>query len=537
MNHANPPLRWGGLVLALLVMLPSCGKDEETFEYQTWTAEPMDLRITIRQKGEIEARDPVAVKNPIEGRPILLEVVPEGSHVKKGDFLFELDVSSQKDKLLQQKIQVNNAQQALFNAEKQLEIQKAQNESDTKKAELDILFAELDLEQYNKGDLPQQREEFSAAITLAFEELKRQQDVLKWSEVLAKKGFISNDKLESDRLAVKRREIDRDLNKKKLSVLEQFTARKRKRELVENLAEAKRELKRVSARAEAALAQKKSDLDNRKALFDLETKKLQKLQFMIEHNVVNAPREGIVIYGREGRGRESKPIEPGSTLREGQTIVFIPDMDKVLVDVDVHESSIHLVRLGMPVIVTTDTGETLRGVVEKVATVADSQSWYRNPDLKVYSTKVTVDNKDGSLKPGMNCYAEIIIDDLKDVVALPVQAVQDNGLNTYCWIKKDGEPVLTQVEVGLHNDEFIEIKSGVKAGDEVYLAKPKGAETPPTPNTKDLAAKRGRRRMNRQPSTKEAPGKMRPRKGGKRPGGRHSGTRPRGVGTGSPGSQ
>ncbi len=526
------PLRRGWLLLALLVMLPACGKDEEEFEYQTWTAEPMDLRITIRQKGEIEARDPVAVKNPIEGRPILLDVVPEGAHVKKGDFLFELDVSSQKDKLLQQKILVNNAQQALFNAEKQLEIQKAQNESDIKKAELDVLFAELDLEQYNKGDLPQQKEQLTAEITLAFEELKRQQDVLKWSEVLAEKGFISNDKLESDRLAVKRREIDRDLNQKKLSVLEQFTARKKKRELLENLAEAKRELKRVTARAEAALAQKKSDLDNRKALFELETKKLDKLEFMIEHNVVNAPREGIVIYGREGRGRESKPIEPGSTLREGQTIVFIPDMDKVLVDVDVHESSIHLVRLGMPVIVTTDTGETLRGVVEKVATVADSQSWYRNPDLKVYSTKVTVDNKDGSLKPGMNCYAEIIVDDLKDVVALPVQAVQDNGLNTYCWVKRDGKPVLTEVEVGLHNNEFIEIKSGVEAGDEVYLAKPKGAEDPPIPDTKDLAAKRGKRRMNRQPSTKGKPAHgpaTRPRGAGKgRPGGR---------GAGRPGSQ
>ncbi|MCA9319998.1 MAG: efflux RND transporter periplasmic adaptor subunit, partial [Planctomycetes bacterium] len=269
----------------------------------------------------------------------------------------------------------------------------------------------------------------------------------------------------------------------KLNVLDQYTSRKRKRELEENVAETRRELERVKARSEAALAQKKGEVSNREAQFELEKKKQEKLEYMLERNIVYAERDGVVLYGREGRGRDSKPIEPGTTLREGQTVVMLPDMERVLVDVDVHESSVHMVSLGMPVIVTTDTGETMQGVIESVATLADSQSWYRNPDLKVYSTKVTIENRDQKLKPGMNCSAEIIVKQLEDVLALPVQCVRSNGLKSYCWVKRDGKAVLTEIETGLHNHEMVNVTSGIQDGDEVFLAKPADAEDMPLPAT------------------------------------------------------
>ncbi|MEE9394329.1 MAG: efflux RND transporter periplasmic adaptor subunit [Planctomycetota bacterium] len=469
---------WIALFLSV-TFLASCGDQEENFEFQTQTVKRQDLRISIRQKGTIEARNPFKVLNPIPGKSVILELVREGTAVEVGDLLFTLDVNDAEEKLLQQEISTSNAEQALFNAEKQLEIQKQQNESDVKKAELTVLFAELDQKQYLRGDLPREEGERSADITLAEEELKRAADTVKWSRELAEKGYISKDKLESDELAVKRGKINVTLSDKKLDVLKEYTSKKRVVELESNLEEAKREVLRVRAKVAAELAKKINEVKAKTGQHKLEVIKLERLKKQVSNNRVVAERAGIVIYGREGSRRESKPVEPGSTVREGQTIVEIPDMSQVRVDVDVHESWVEQVKLNMPVIIATDTGEVIQGGIESIASVPDSQSWYRNPDLKVYSTKVTIDNPGMRLRPGMNCAAEIIIEDLINVLVLPVQAVHSNGPQSFCYVKIDGEPVLREIQIGAHNDELVNVLGGVGEGDEVFLAVPPDSERIP----------------------------------------------------------
>ena len=75
------------LTTALLAaLLAACG-EEETFEYQTQAVRRGHLRISVKQKGSIEARDPVRVTNPLEGNSTILWIIPEGETVKKGDKL------------------------------------------------------------------------------------------------------------------------------------------------------------------------------------------------------------------------------------------------------------------------------------------------------------------------------------------------------------------------------------------------------------------------------------------------------------------
>ncbi|MEZ6197247.1 MAG: efflux RND transporter periplasmic adaptor subunit [Planctomycetota bacterium] len=473
------------LALAVLgLTLPGCSEEKEKFEYQSTKVKKSDLRIYIRQKGEIQSSDPVSVVNPLPGRPILLSIVEEGTLVKKGDKLFDIDVNDAQDRLLQQNISTSSAEQALFKAEQDLEIEIQQNESDVKKAELDVLFAELDRKQYLEGDLPREIEEHESDIKLSEEELKRAKDTLTWSRRLAEKGYISGDKLESDELSVKRNQIQVRLNQLKKDVLDEYTSTKRKEELRSNLEEAKRELKRVQAKTAASLAQRQNEVKSRKAQYEFEVAKLEKIKNEVTNNVVYSPADGYVVYAREGGRRDAKPIEAGSQLREGQVVCTIPNMDRVKVDVDVHESWVQKVAVGMPVLITTDTGALLQGEVERIASVPDSQSWYRNPDLKVYSTEVTVENPGGVLRPGMNCAAEIILAQLEDVVNIPVQSVYSNGQKTFCYVKKsDGKAELREIEVGNHNGEMIHVKGGLEVGEDIYLALPHDAPSLPLAET------------------------------------------------------
>jgi hypothetical protein len=182
-------------------------------------------------------------------------------------------------------------------------------------------------------------------------------------------------------------------------------------------------------------------------------------------------------------------------------------MTKVQVDVGVHESWVQQITIGLPVVISTDTGQTLDGRIESIASVPDSQSWYRNPDLKVYSTKVTIENKDGKLRPGMNCQAEIIVEEIMNVLSLPVQAVHSNGEFNFCYIRTDEGSKLTKIDIGKHNGQRVVVKSGISEGDDVYLAVPAGAESIPTRARAKPRTRRAPSTTASKKSTPETPGR------------------------------
>ncbi len=103
-----------------------------------------------------------------------------------------------------------------------------------------------------------------------------------------------------------------------------------------------------------------------------------------------------------------------------------------------------------------------------------------------------VDGTHDWLKPGMSVKLEIITDELKDVIKIPLQCVMVDLAQTVVYAKRDGKPVRQIVETGGFNDEFIEITSGVKEGELVFLSKPfveaKAKESRP-PAKKTEAAK------------------------------------------------
>src|SRR5207249_2198797 len=116
------------------------------------------------------------------------------------------------------------------------EIQKNQNESDLRKAGLDVDFARLDLDKYLGaeiaakaaalekgttddgvralsaeaalgGEALQQLRKLRSDIDLAREEVKRAESKLQWTEKLLEKGYVSKEEHEADRLALKRQQV------------------------------------------------------------------------------------------------------------------------------------------------------------------------------------------------------------------------------------------------------------------------------------------------------------------------------------------
>ena len=108
-----------------------------------------------------------------------------------------------------------------------------------------------------------------------------------------------------------------------------------------------------------------------------------------------------------------------------------------------------------------------------VGLLPDSQNRWLNPDLKVYLTTVTIEGTNTWLKPGMSAKVEIFVDHLDDVVYVPVQSIVAGNGRQYCFVAGSfNKPERREVQIGEFNDEFIEVKKGLKEGERVLLNPP-----------------------------------------------------------------
>jgi multidrug resistance efflux pump len=145
MNAAQARLR----LLALAALLAACGGDAAgapTQDPDQFTVKKDDLPITVRENAELQALRETIVRSEVEGQSTVIFIVPEGTQVKQGEKLVELDVSELVEKRANQGIAVGKAEAALVQARKEQEILQKQLTTNLNTAAANLRIAELDLE-------------------------------------------------------------------------------------------------------------------------------------------------------------------------------------------------------------------------------------------------------------------------------------------------------------------------------------------------------------------------------------------------------
>jgi len=422
------------------------------------------LRISVTESGTIKAREQVILKSEVEGRTSILWLIPEGTRVKEGELLVELDASQLVDNRIDQQIIVQNAEAAFIGAHENLAVVENQAQSDIDLAELTLKFAEQDRKKYLEGEYPNLLTEAQAQITLADQELKRALETLEWSQKLFDEKYISATELQKDKLAAKRAELDLDLAKNNRNLLEKYTYQRDLDQLESDVKQATMALERTKRKASADVAQAKADLKAKESEHNRQQDKLKKTEEQIEKTKIFAPADGLVIYAtsaRSGGWRSSRePMDVGQDVLERQELIYLPTTSSANAEVDIHEAKLKKVQVGLPAIITVDAlpGRSFVGSVARIAPLPDPQSMWLNPDLKVYNTEVYLDSNDSSLRTGMSCKAEIIAQQYENELYIPLQAVLRVGgePTVYVVSGKTFEP--RRVEIGLDNNRMVRIE-------------------------------------------------------------------------------
>ncbi len=105
-----------------------------------------DLPITVKEPGELQAVRETSVRSDVEGQATILYLIPEGSTVKTGEKLFELDVSEVVEKRANQKITVEKARNAWEQARTAAEILEKELTTKLNSAASQLRIAEMELE-------------------------------------------------------------------------------------------------------------------------------------------------------------------------------------------------------------------------------------------------------------------------------------------------------------------------------------------------------------------------------------------------------
>lgn len=327
------------------------------------------------------------------------------------------------------------------------------------------------------GEAEQKLRQLSNELLLHKSEQAVARQSLDASEQLFSKKFIPKTTLENDKVNFDKAVLAVQTADTSLDLFKKYDFPKQSQLFLSAFEETLKKFQRTlrANRARMAQAESKYQTARRRYLVELERK--ENLERQAAACIMRATEPGLVSYGSKDANSQyrAEQIEEGAAVRFRQTILTIPNMDEMGVRVAVHESQVKKVRIGQTCRITVDAepGKTLTGVVAELAVLPDSTSSRYTPNLKVYPANIHIDGTHDWLKPGMNAKVEIQVNELDDILVVPVQSIEVENDHYYTYMRNGSKLERREVKTGGFNDEFIEIKSGLNSGDQVALAIPK----------------------------------------------------------------
>lgn len=228
----------------------------------------------------------------------------------------------------------------------------------------------------------------------------------------------------------------------------------------------------------------------------------------LDYYKITSPIDGVIT---------KIDFKVGDSIKSGDEVCDISDPTQMQFDMPIDELDIAKIIIGQKTNVTVDAlpDTSITPVLGEVSKIAVQGTYVSG--VTTFPVTIKVDDNLDKLKGGMNANAEVIVNNLKDVLYVPIEAITKVGDKSFVWVKNSGtgnggnttnpssksksstntktktgsvssiaksaasssssskttnyyeNAVKKEVEVGANNDTFIEIKSGLSEGEEVIL--------------------------------------------------------------------
>lgn len=377
--------------------------------------EPSIIYKQVSYNGKFEPGQQVSIAPKLSGT-VTSTYKDVGDSVKTGDKLFTLDDTDVKLSIKQAQAQVDSANIAVTQAENsKLSITGAQYKQ---------TLLQLDSTMEN---LQNQIDSANDAVDIA-------ETTYNNSKTLYDSGVMSKVEFDQAELSYTQALNQVEALKAQLKQAKQSYELTKSITIDENL-----------GTAEIGVQQAKAALDSAKL-------SLESAQKNLDYITPTTPISGVV---------STKNIAEDQITSAGSVAYIISNIDSVMATINVTENVINKISIGDALEVTVDSlGQVFEGKVTQINPIADQTS--------TYPVKITIDNPDNLIKPGMFCDVTIITDGAFDTIVVPREALLRDMDQSYVYtVDVFGVVSAKYVETGIDNGDNIQILSGLEVGDRV----------------------------------------------------------------------
>lgn len=247
----------------------------------------------------------------------------------------------------------------------------------------------------------------------------------------------------------------------------------------------KKEIQLNLEKANIALERAQSQIENRKKIQNEEIgqkmlairqaqAELDDSYKTLEMLTLTAPTPGIAIIRRNWSSDTKFQI--GDQVWSGQPMIELPDLNALKADVNINEVDISKITKGLSVQIRPDafSDSVYTGSVLSVANLAINKD--NRSKIKVFPVEIAIDGGKNNLMPGLTVSCRLIIDQIPDVLSIPLEALFREGVSDFVYIKSGNSFKKKEIKTGQQNTDFIIVTEGLDEGDLVALTNPFAAE-------------------------------------------------------------
>lgn len=205
---------------------------------------------------------------------------------------------------------------------------------------------------------------------------------------------------------------------------------------------------------QAKLQASDSLVEATKSQYDVAVLGLEKVKDMLNDSTIKSPIDGVIT---------GVNVESGEMMSAASSAITVVDMDSVYVEMNITETIINELFVGQSVDVKINAiDQVLMGKIDRISPVADSRT-------NLYPVRVYLDNDDFKIKPGMFAKIDFKIDYKESVLRIPSESVVAKGTSMYVYVANGDVAVEKQIEVGIDSGDYVEVLSGINAGDKLIV--------------------------------------------------------------------
>ncbi|MDR2843057.1 MAG: HlyD family efflux transporter periplasmic adaptor subunit [Candidatus Symbiothrix sp.] len=243
----------------------------------------------------------------------------------------------------------------------------------------------------------------------------------------------------------------------------------------------KKEIRLNLDMADIALVQAAEQIDNRIKIQKEEIKqknldiaqargRLQEAHETLNKLFVTTPSPGIAIISKSWSS--GNKFQVGDQCWSGFPIIQLPDLSQLKATVHINEVDIAKITKGLKVEIKPDafSDSIFTGVVNAVANLAINKDGSNK--IKVFPVEILVSKPNPNLLPGLTVSCKITIDQIKDALYVPLEAVHQEADQSFVYKKTTTGYEQTEVETGASNSDFIIIVKGLSENDKIALVNP-----------------------------------------------------------------